>query len=127
MRLPLDTTVLVDVLRGRGEGYLIAANLMRSGDPLVTSVMNVAEIYAGLRKGEQARASELIRTMNVLPVTNAIAIKGGELKNVWARKGRTLALVDTLVAATAIEHGFTLATNNLKDFPMPELTLHPWQ
>ncbi len=45
------------------------------------------------------------------------------MKQAWARKGRTLALTDMLIAATALEHELTLITDNHKDFPMPELLL----
>jgi hypothetical protein len=34
-------------------------------------------------------------------------------------------ITDTLIAATALHYGLTLITNNQKDFPMPELKLHP--
>ena len=34
-------------------------------------------------------------------------------------------LADMMVAATALEHGLSLMTDNRKDFPLPELTLYP--
>ena len=53
-----------------------------------------------------------------------LARKAGSLKNKWSRKGRTLTLADMLIAATALEHGLTLMTDNRKDFPIPELDFH---
>jgi hypothetical protein len=47
------------------------------------------------------------------------------LRYEWARKGITLTLTDTMIAATALQYGLTLITDNKKDFPMPELTIHP--
>lgn len=32
------------------------------------------------------------------------------------RKGRSLPLLDSMIAATALEHGFTVATRNVADF-----------
>jgi hypothetical protein len=49
----------------------------------------------------------------------------GGLKNTWARKGNTLTLADTIVAAIAIERGCALLTDNRKDFPMPGVRLYP--
>jgi hypothetical protein len=49
----------------------------------------------------------------------------GGLENTWARKGNTLTLTDTIVAAIAIERGCALLTDNRKDFPMPEVQLYP--
>jgi predicted nucleic acid-binding protein len=37
----------------------------------------------------------------------------------------TLTLADTIIAAIALEHGCTLMTDNLKDFPIPELSHYP--
>ncbi len=125
MRLLLDTTVLVDVMRGKGDGYRMLSGLMPHDSSLATSVINVAEVHAGLREGEEARASRLIESLDVLPVTRAIAQRSGELVRTWASKGRTLALDDMLIAATAIEHNLPLATSNRKDFPMPEVELYP--
>jgi predicted nucleic acid-binding protein len=50
---------------------------------------------------------------------------GGKLKSAWARKGRTLALADAIVAAIAIERECALLTDNRKDFPMPEVQIYP--
>jgi predicted nucleic acid-binding protein len=47
------------------------------------------------------------------------------LKCEWARKGRTLTLTDMMIAATALEHGLRLATDNRKDFPMDEIAFYP--
>jgi hypothetical protein len=43
----------------------------------------------------------------------------------WARKGKILGVVDAIVAATALEHGLMLVTDNRKDFPMPEIAFFP--
>jgi predicted nucleic acid-binding protein len=56
-----------------------------------------------------------------------VAQRAGALRYEWARKGITLALTDTMIAATALQYGLTLITDNRKDFPMPELTIHPLQ
>ena len=44
-----------------------------------------------------------------------------------ARAGRPLPAIDSLLAATALTHGLTLITRNLKDFQHPDLqVLDPW-
>jgi predicted nucleic acid-binding protein len=48
----------------------------------------------------------------------------GKLKSHWAKRGRTLTLADTVIAAIAIEERCALLTDNRKDFPMPELQLY---
>ncbi|MGA6981513.1 MAG: hypothetical protein WBZ11_08185, partial [Candidatus Sulfotelmatobacter sp.] len=58
-------------------------------------------------------------------ITAGVAEIAGKLKNLWATKGRTITLADALVAAVALQLDCTLATDNRKDFPMPELKLYP--
>jgi len=42
-------------------------------------------------------------------------------------KGRGLTMADGLIAATALEHGLTLVTRNVKDFDLLGVTiLNPW-
>ena len=51
--------------------------------------------------------------------------RAGRLRFDYARQGITLSLGDMLIAATALEHGLTLITQNQKHFPLPDLALHP--
>lgn len=44
---------------------------------------------------------------------------------VYARRGRTLSLSDTLIAAVALINGLMLITDNVKDFPLAGLKLFP--
>jgi predicted nucleic acid-binding protein len=49
----------------------------------------------------------------------------GLLKRDYGRKGKTLNLGDVIIAATAIHNSLILLTDNIKDFPMKELSLYP--
>jgi predicted nucleic acid-binding protein len=121
----LDTTVLIDVLRGRQDRRTLLAELAASGHTLVTSAMNLGEVYAGMRLEEEVQTELFLGTLESYPVTVSIARRAGKLKSVWARKGKTLTLADMIVAATAMEHGLTLMTDNRKDFPLLELEFYP--
>lgn len=120
----LDTTVLIHVLRNRKSHIDQIAAMVQSNHLLVTSAMNLAEVYAGVRRGEEAKTEGFLSSLEVYPITPEIARLGGDLKRAWALQGRTLELPDTLIAATALEHGLTLMTDNRKDFPMPELRFY---
>jgi len=125
MRILLDTTVLVDALgahKGRRE---LLAKLAREGHELCITALNVAEVYAGMRPQEERGTDEFLVSFPCLIINHSIARRAGHLKAQWARKGRTLAIVDCTVAAAAIENQCTLVTDNRKDFPMPELPLYP--
>ncbi|MGH3907614.1 MAG: PIN domain-containing protein [Pseudonocardiaceae bacterium] len=65
--LVLDTTVLIDALRGRPAAERIR-NLAAERHALLTTVINVEEIIRGLRRDEHAAADALFRAIRVLPV-----------------------------------------------------------
>lgn len=118
MILLLDTTVLIDLLRGRKRYRALLSDHVKSGDALATSAINIGEVYAGMRSSEQERTEFLLASLDCFPITSAIARRAGNLKREWAAKGRTLSLPDMIVAATAIEHSSALMTDNGKDFRM---------
>ena len=119
----LDTSVLINLLHRRKEPVALIRELSLRGFVLATSAVNVAEIYAGLRIGEEQETRDLLSTLKCLPVTPKIARKAGDITAARRRIGRTHWLDDMMVAATAIEHGYTLLTDNRKDFEIPEIEL----
>jgi predicted nucleic acid-binding protein len=125
MRLLLDTSVLIDVLRSRQRRRELLAELARGGHSLATTALNVAEVFAGMRPEEQKQTEALLDVLDCYALTRTAGQLAGTLKNKWARRGRTLTLADAIVAAVALEQGCTLMTDNRKDFPMPELQYYP--
>jgi predicted nucleic acid-binding protein len=125
MRLLLDTSVLIDVLRSRNRRREFLAEIVRAGHSLTTTTLNVAELYAGMRPDEESKTEVFLEGLECFELTGAAARFAGKLKNTWARKGHTLALADTIVASVAIERRCTLLTDNRKDFPMNEVQLYP--
>jgi hypothetical protein len=51
MKVLLDTSVLIDVLRYRNQRHEWLAELVRGGHVVSTTTLNIAEIYAGMRPG----------------------------------------------------------------------------
>jgi predicted nucleic acid-binding protein len=121
MRLLLDTSVLIDVLRLRHGRRELLAELARGGHTLATTALNIAELYASMRPEEETRTENFLDALECYELTSVAGRLAGSLKNKYARKGRTLTLADTIVAAITMERRCTLMTDNRKDFPMPEL------
>jgi hypothetical protein len=125
MRLLLDTSVLIDTLRHRRGRRELLARLASDGHALATSVLNIAEVFAGMRPDEERATETFLSALECYELTGAAARVAGTLQRKWAGKGRTLTLADTVIAAVALEHDCMLMTDNRKDFPMPELHLYP--
>jgi len=123
MQLLLDTSVLIYALRLRHGRRELLAELVQAGHTLATTALNVAEVYAGMLPNEARRTEALLGVLDCYDLTGSSGRQAGALKQQWSRKGRTLALADTIVAAIALERSCTLMTDNLKDFPMEELDI----
>jgi predicted nucleic acid-binding protein len=124
MRLFLDTSVLIDVLRSRRDRRQLLADLVRHGHTLATSALNIAEVFAGMRPEEEADTRRFLDALECYEISRAAGELAGHLKWEWGRRGRSLTLADTLVAAVCLENAGTLLTDNRKDFPMAELHLY---
>lgn len=85
----LDTTVLIDVLRGRS--VIERLRLLRSrADIAATSPIDVEEVVRGLRPDEQTAAARLFDGMLVIPLDRGIGERAGAWRRDYARQGTTL-------------------------------------
>lgn len=121
----LDTTVLIDHLRGRPAAERVMA-LVRAGVTPATTAINVEEIVRGLRPSETSAARLLFGGLVVLPVTAEAAWLAGDWRRDHAARGITLGQADCLIAATSLLADAPLATGNPKDFPMPDVDVRHW-
>lgn len=121
----LDSTVLIDYLRGRPAVQRVAA-LRGAGDVPATTAINVEEIVRGLGADEGAAASRLFSGLLVLPIDAEVAWRAGQWRRDFAARGITLWQADCLIAAAALVNGAALATGNPRDFPMREVEVTHW-
>jgi predicted nucleic acid-binding protein len=121
----LDSTVLIDFLRGRPAVRRVAA-LRDAGDVAATTAINVDEIVRGLRPNEEPAAHSLFDGLVVLPIGRRAGWRAGAWRREFASRGMTLYQADCLVAATAWAHGAVLVTGNAKDFPMDGIAVEQW-
>jgi predicted nucleic acid-binding protein len=123
MNYLLDTNVLIDMGAAESAWKPIVGDLFEGGHFLCVCAVVTAELYAGARPAQHADIERMLAGFHFLPATPAIARLAGILRYDWARRGRSLSTPDTLIAATALESGCILATDNRRDFPMRELKL----
>lgn len=122
----LDTTVLIDVLRGRPATLRRVRALQTAGDTVHTSAVNVEETVRGLRPSEREPAAQLFSALRVVPLREPEGWQAGEWRRELASRGRTVSQADCLVAAAALAAGARVATGNPKDFPFEELNVEHW-
>ena len=125
MLVVLDSTVLIDFLRGRPAVDRVRA-LRSRGDIPATTAINVEEIVRGLRANEYNAARQLFRGLLVLPIDEAAAWQAGTWRRDFAERGVTLFQADCLIAAATHGRQAVLCTGNPGDFPVPDLTLQHW-
>lgn len=131
----LDTNVISETRKSRADSGVIA--FLSAAEPagLFLSVLTLGELRKGVaakRRTDSGVADQLgawvdgIETTfadRVLPIDAATARRWGELS-----ANRTLPVIDTLIAATAISHGLTLVTRNTRDVESTGVPLvDPWQ
>lgn len=117
MTVVLDTSVLIDVLRGEEAALGYVRSL--SDVPVCSEVTRI-EVARGLRSSERTSAEQLFRTLTWVGVDEPIARRAGELGRRWDRHRPGIALADLVIAATAEQVEAELATVSVGHFPMFE-------
>jgi predicted nucleic acid-binding protein len=131
----LDTNVISETRKTRADPSVMAFLGAADSGGLFLSVLTLGELRKGVaarRRTDAAAADRLgawvdgietIFTDRVLPVDATVARLWGELT-----AGRSLPVIDTLIAATAIASGLTLVTRNTRDVEATGVPLvDPWQ
>ncbi len=91
---------------------------------LVVDSIVLGELYLGVlsrpagrrRTGLEQWFAALSRTIVCLPWDAAVCRQWAKLVVALKRKGTPVPLLDGMIAATALEHGLTVATRNVSDF-----------
>ncbi len=126
MSVLLDTTVLIDALRGRPATVERLRALRQHGDIPFTTPINVEEIHRGLRGSERVPAIRLFDGLRIVSIGRLHGVQAGEWRRDHAAAGITLAQADCMIAAVAAAIGVPLATGNPKHFPMRKLRVEHW-
>jgi predicted nucleic acid-binding protein len=130
----LDTNVVSELRRPRPHGAVLAWLASVDDANLRLSAVTIGEIQAGIeftRERDEAKAQEIeawlaqvAASYNVLPMDAATFRCWARLMH---RRSDTL-IEDAMIAATAITHGLTVVTRNLRDFEVFGVgTFNPFQ
>ncbi len=134
----LDTNILSEPKQKQPNPIILDWLRQIDDAPSYISVLSLGELEQGIAKlGSIKRATEYREWLEndlksrfsgrILAVDQEIAQVWGRLTGEALRKGRPLAVVDSLLAATALVYELTLVTRNSKDFVGTEVDLfNPW-
>lgn len=122
----LDTTFIIEsVLGKRPISTPILENVRQQRFSI--SIITLGELYEGAyhRVNPEASIEEIqdrLKDFAVLPVTEAVCRRFGEVRAQLRCQGAKKPDLDLLIAATALEEGLTVITRNLSDFEgIPDL------
>jgi predicted nucleic acid-binding protein len=126
VRLLLDTSVLIDTLRGRDAGERLRELRADGASAPWICAINIEELYRGVRDTEEEALGRFLGGFRLAPLGREEAELAGRWRRDFAPRGVTLGQADCLIAAAAIGIGARLATGNPKHFPMDGLVVDHW-
>jgi predicted nucleic acid-binding protein len=118
VRRVIDTSVLIDHLRGVAAAHELLRGAVAAGDELWSVTVVRTEVLAGMRSGEDAATHALLGILQWLPVDVDLADQAAVLARRWLRSHRTIDTIDYLIAAATDRLGAQLETLNVRHFPM---------
>ena len=135
----LDTNCVSELVRVKPQPRVIEWFVATDERLLYLSVLTVGEIRKGLASLPQGKRRTRLDTWlelelrarfadRLLPIDEEVAHRWGLLAAQAKRRGKPLAVIDGLLAATALHHNLTLVTRNIGDFVDTQVpVLDPWE
>ena len=139
MSFLLDTCYLSEFVKDRPDPKVVAWSQNQPENLLHMSVLTLGEIRQGIiRLVPSKRKTALEKWLDqelmprfagrILPVTDAVALTWGKIQGETRLRGKPLAVIDGLIAATALTHDLTLITRNVADMRESGAAIfNPWE
>jgi len=118
VKLFLDTSVLIDHLRGHEAATSWLSEQVNDGAELWSVTLVRTEILAGMRPNEKKLTLALLGIIQWQEVSIELADYAGALANRFLKSHPGVDTVDYVIAAGCEAMGATLCTRNTKHFPM---------
>lgn len=139
MKLLLDTCVLSEYIKSKPHPTVIDWLDNQNENSLFISAISLAEIRKGMfkiRASQPQRYAQLVVWLanleqqfagRILAINDDVLIKWSEINGLSEALGKKLAIMDSLIAATALLHQATVVTRNVQDFALtPVRVINPW-
>jgi predicted nucleic acid-binding protein len=127
----LDTDFLVGLLRNDPRALDYLKKLIKTPSDLRITHVTLWELYQGVYKSSRPetglkQTEELLEFFNVIPFTQGIARRFGNLVNDLKRQGTPVGVMDTLIAGVALENNLTIVTRNRKHYEKTGVQIIDW-
>jgi len=133
----LDTCLISELVAKQPNSKVVDWLDSQAPETLYISVITIGEIAKGISMlATSQRKDALAVWLNQIPTRFSNRILGieattmllwGELVGQLERQGRSLPVIDSLIAAIALQHSLSLVTRNEDDFAGTGITiLNPW-
>lgn len=126
MTVLVDTTILIDHLRGDDRAYRLLSELFADGGRVWAATPSRTEIIAGVRRDEEAAMADLFEILAWVDIDAAVADAAGEFARRYSRPHSGIDTTDYLIAAAAQSIGARLVTLNVRHYPMFEGLAQPY-
>jgi toxin FitB len=139
MNYLLDTCVLSEFTRRQPDQRVVNWLDSIEEEKLFISVITVGEIQRGIeRLPDSHRKTELLVWMNngllnrftdrMVAIDAATMFLWGSLTTRMEASGHTMSVMDSLIAASALQNNLIVATRNVTDFlPCGVQVINPWE
>jgi len=122
----LDTSFLVDLIRGREGAQEMLLDLEEKSVPLFTTPITVLELYRGAHLSRNPEknlevAKEVLASLLVLPLDDEACQVFGALSSRLKSEGKRIGEFDEVIAAIALCHGGEIVTRDGHFLEVPGL------
>jgi predicted nucleic acid-binding protein len=134
----LDTCVISELVRPRPKASVVRWMEERTEDELFLSVITIGELEKGIAKlPESTRRTALEQWVRrdladrfrdrLLMIDAVVSARWGALAGASEARGQPLPVIDSLIAATSLQHDLTVVTRNSDDFERCGVrSVNPW-
>ena len=127
----LDTDILSAIMRREMAAIVRSIDYLAAHSQLSISIITRYEVLRGLKaKNAQTQLAQfeiLCQSLQIFPINDSIIVRAADIYAALRQSGQLIGDADILIASTALEHGFVLATNNEKHHgSIAGLTLDNW-
>lgn len=131
MRYFLDTNTCIYIIKRSPEYLYTRFKQLHVGDVGISAI-TYCELQYGVTKSSQPEKNqtalnEFLGPLEILDFPSEAALIFGQIRNYLAQKGHLIGNYDLLIAAHSLHRGFTLVTNNVREFVrVPNLKIENW-